>query len=178
MQKLKMKKTEEKLYNSKSPAEYIDNSLKVKLSPSEKARITRLWLEKTGFTIEEIQHARNIHPYWKKKKMEGSYERNEYRKLQHDYSTKGTVEWNEKSITEFIKMNGKDKSGKYTYKDHELARHFNSTIPGIQHYRRKYNMAIKILDNEKTKPTVKRIYNLITQSEQILRRQVSRKKRK
>ncbi len=178
MQKPKLKKTEEKLFKSKNPQEYIDNSLKVKLSPSEKARITRLWLEKTGYTIEEIQHARNIHPYWKKKKMEGSYERNEYRKAQHDYSRAVPVEWDEKRIKEFIKMNGKDKSGKYLHKDHELAKHFKSSIPGIQHYRRKYNMAIKILEKEKIKPTLVRIYNLITKSEQILRRQLTRKGRK
>jgi len=178
MQKPKLKKTEERLFNSKNPAEYIDNSLRVKLSPSEKARITRLWLEKTGFTIEEIQHARNIHPYWKKKKMEGSYERNEYRKLQHDYTGKGSVEWDEDRVTEFINMNSKEKSGKYTHKDHELARHFNSTIPGIQHYRRKFNMAVKILAKEQSKPTVKRIYGLIIKSEQILRRQLTSRRKK
>lgn len=98
--------------------------------------------------------------------------------MQHDYSKKGSIEWDEKRIKEFIKMNSKDKSGKYLYRDHELAKHFSSSIPGIQHYRRKYNMAIKILAKGKIKPSVVRIYNLITNSEQILRRQLSKKGRK
>ena len=173
----KMTKNEQRLFNSRNPNEYIDNSLRVKLRPSEKAKVTRMWLAKTKYTIEDIQHARNVHPYWKKKKMEGSYERNEYRKSFHDYTKYGTVEWDEKTIKEFIQMNKKDKSGRYVNKDHEMARHFNSTIPGIQHYRRKYNMAIKILDKEKEKPTTKRIYDLIVQSEQILRRALKSKKR-
>lgn len=36
MQKPKMRKTEERLYNSKNPNEYISNSLKVKLSPQRR----------------------------------------------------------------------------------------------------------------------------------------------
>jgi len=173
----KLSKREMKLFGSKTPREYIDNSLKVSLKPAEKAKITRLWLQKTRFTIEDIQHARNIHPYWKKKKMEGSYERNESRKISHDYTRYGTVEWNEDSIKEFIYLNQKDKSGRYIRKDHELAKHFHSTIPGIQHYRRKYNMAIKLLQKEKKSITTKRISDLITQSEQILRRMLKKHKK-
>ncbi len=170
----KMNKNELKLFSSRNPNDYIENSLKVKLRPSEKAKITKLWLSKTRFTIEDIQHARNVHPYWKKKKMEGSYERNEQRKLHHDYTKYGVVEWNEDTIKEFIDMNRKDKSGRYINRDHEMAKHFNSTIPGIQHYRRKYNMAIKIIEKDGEKPSVKRIYNLIVQSEQILRKMLKR----
>jgi hypothetical protein len=62
-------------------------------------------------------------------------------------------------------------------RDHEMAKHFNSTIPGIQHYRRKYNMAIKIIEKDGEKPSVKRIYNLIVQSEQILRKMLKRPKK-
>jgi hypothetical protein len=139
------------------------------LTPGRKAYITRLWLEKKKYSIEDIKRARNRHPYWKKKKMEGSSERNELRRQEHDYRGNGSLEWDEKTVKEFINMNKKDKKGNYVHKDFELAQHFNTTIPSIQHYRRKYNMAMNILEKKKQSVTVKRVFELIQNSEQRLR---------
>ncbi len=165
-----MNKQESLLFNSKTPEDYIDNSLKCKLPSGRKAYITRLWLEKKKYTIDDIKKARNRHPFWKKKKMEGSTQRNELRRREHDYSGNGTIEWDESVIVEFIGMNKKDKNGNYVQKDFELARHFATSIPSIQHYRRKYNMVMAILTKEKTAPTIKRIYGYIVHSEQRLRK--------
>ncbi|MBN1532902.1 MAG: hypothetical protein JXA20_09585 [Spirochaetes bacterium] len=164
-----MNKQEILLYNSRSPEEYIENSLKCRLPSGRKAYVTRLWLEKKRFSIEDIKRARNRHPYWKKKKMEGSTERNELRRREHDYSGQRSIDWDEKIVMEFIGLNKKDRKGVYVHKDFELARHFSTSIPSIQHYRRKYNMVMAILKKEKTPPTSKKIYGYITKSEQKLR---------
>lgn len=168
-----MNKEETKLFKSRTPHEYIDNSLKSKLSPGRKAYITKIWLDKKKkFSIEDIQYARNRHPYWKSRKMVGSYERNEQRRMEHDYSSNSKLDWDDATVMEFIDMNKKDDHGRYLHKDFELARHFNTSIPSIQHYRRKYNMAMVLMSREGKKPTEKRIYEYITQSEAILRRLV------
>jgi hypothetical protein len=169
MSKNDMNKQELLLYNSRNPEEYIENSLRCKLPSGRKAYVTRLWLGKKRFTIDDIKKARNRHPYWKKKKMEGSTERNELRRKEHDYSGKRSIDWDEEIVMEFIGMNRKDRSGAYEHKDFELARHFATSIPSIQHYRRKYNMVAAILKKEKATPTAKKIYGYITQSEQKLR---------
>lgn len=172
-----MTREEMKLFESSTPEEYITNSLKVKLPSGRKAFITRLWLEENPqFSIEDIQHARNRHPHWKEKKMEGSQIRNRKRQEQHDYSDGApSIDWDSDTITDFINLNKKNKNGRYLYRDYELAKHFKSTIPSIQHYRRKHNMALKILDKEGVRPTVARIQKLIIHSEQWLRGELKKK---
>jgi len=157
-----MNREEQKLINSKTPEEYIENSIKCRLPSGRKAFITRLWLEKKAkYTIEDIKHARNRHPHWKKKKMEGSLERNQQRQHDHDYSRGGDITWNEKLIRKFIDLNRKDASGKYVSRDHQLAKKFNTTIPAIQHYRRKYNLTLKILERAGQKPNERRVLEFI-----------------
>lgn len=166
-------KEELKLLLSKTPHELIDNSIKSKLPSGRKAFLTRKWLEKKSkFTIEDIKHARNVHPFWKERKMRGSAERNEERRYQHDYTDKGEVSWNEKTILKFIEMNQKDKNGRYEYRDHEMAKRFHTTIAGIQHYRRKFNLVMGIFEKEGTGATPKRIAVLIGQSELTLRQRL------
>ena len=53
-----MNKQEEKLFKSKTPEEYIDNSLKVKLTPGRKAYITRLWLEKKKQALAALERVK------------------------------------------------------------------------------------------------------------------------
>ncbi len=165
-----MNKEENKLFNSKTPEEYIENSLRSRLSPGKKASITRLWLNKNAkYTIDDIKYARNRHPHWKKKKMDGSLERNQQRQLTHNYSRGGDIVWNVKLIKKFISLNGKDASGKYVNRDHQLAKKFNTTIPAIQHYRRKYNLTLKILAKAGLKPSEGRLLEYISMSEKALR---------
>jgi hypothetical protein len=140
-----MTKSETNILESKSPEEYIDKSLRTKLSPAAKARLARLWMESSGYTKEDILRARNRHPYWKQKKMEGSADRTRRRLAAHDYSGGGTVNWTEALVTEFLGANGKDTGGKYLLKDWQLAERFGATIPSIQYMRRKLHKVQSLL---------------------------------
>src|SRR5512137_991233 len=132
-----MTKTETAILASKTPEDYIDRSLKARLPPAAKAKLARLWMEATGYTKEDILRARNRHPYWKKKKMEGSAERTRKRLAAHDYSGGSAVQWDEALVSEFLGLNKKGSDGRYEYKDWQLAEHFGATIPSIQYMRRK-----------------------------------------
>src|SRR5512137_2633129 len=119
-----MTKTETAILASKTPEDYIDRSLKARLTPAAKAKLARQWMESTGYSKEDILRARNRHPYWKKKKMEGSAERTRRRLAAHDYSGGASVQWNEALVGEFLGMNGRGADGRYELKDWQLAEHF------------------------------------------------------
>ncbi|HTX73361.1 MAG TPA: hypothetical protein VMC79_11090 [Rectinemataceae bacterium] len=140
-----MNKSESSILESKTPEEYIDRSLKAKLSPAAKARLARMWMESTGYSKEDILRARNRHPYWKRKKMEGSAERTRRRLAAHDYSSGSSVDWSRALVTEFLGLNKKDSAGRYDLKDWQLAEHFGATIPSIQYMRRKLRKVQKLL---------------------------------
>jgi hypothetical protein len=132
-----MTKTETTILESRTPADYIDRSLKARLSPAAKAKLARLWMESTGYSKEDILRARNRHPYWKRKKMEGSAERTRRRLAAHDYSSGSSVQWDAKLVAEFLELNKRGAEGRYEWKDWQLAEHFGATIPSIQYMRRK-----------------------------------------
>jgi hypothetical protein len=132
-----MTKTETTILDSKSPGDYIDRSLKARLAPAAKAKLARQWMEATGYSKEDILRARNRHPYWKRKKMEGSAERTRKRLAEHDYSGGASVQWDASLVSEFLGLNRKASDGRYEHKDWQLAERFGSTIPSIQYMRRK-----------------------------------------
>lgn len=169
---------EKKLLKARTPRDYIDKSLKFDISPGRKAFVTRHWLNTSKFTIDDIKYARNRHPYWKAKKMEGTAERNALRTQQHNYNIGGNIIWDEELIKDFITSNKKDKKGNYINKDWELARDFECTIPAIQHMRRKFNMAIKLLASSREKITTKKLVNLLLMGEGQLRRLCKKKQKK
>ncbi len=143
-----MTKAENAILASKTPEDYIDRSLKAKLTPAAKAKLARIWMESTGYSKDDILRARNRHPYWKKKKMEGSAERTKKRLAAHDYSGGSAVQWDERLVSEFLGLNKKGPDGRYAYKDWQLAEHFGATIPSIQYMRRKYSKASKLLGSQ------------------------------
>jgi hypothetical protein len=149
-----MTKTETTILESKNPQDYIDRSLKAKLSPAAKAKLARIWMESTGYSKDDILRARNRHPYWKKKKMEGSAERTKKRLAAHDYSGGSSVQWDEALVAEFLGLNKKASDGRYEYKDWQLAEHFGATIPSIQYMRRKLSKVSEILGTKAAKPKV------------------------
>jgi hypothetical protein len=149
-----MTKTESVILESKNPQDYIDRSLKARLSPAAKAKLARVWMESTGYTKEDILRARNRHPYWKKKKMEGSAERTKKRLAAHDYSGGSAVQWDEKLVSEFLGLNKKGSDGRYEYKDWQLAEHFGATIPSIQYMRRKLSKVGELLGGKAPRPKV------------------------
>ena len=146
-----MTKAESAILEARDPEAYIAASLKARISPAAKAHLARLWMEKTGYTKEAILHARNRHPYWKKKKMEGSAERTRVRLDAHDYSSGGVVEWNAARIAKFLNLNGKDPSGRYEHRDWEIAATFSTSIPSIQYMRRKLRRAAEMLGPRATR---------------------------
>jgi hypothetical protein len=168
---------EKMLLQARNPRDYIDRSLKCKVSPGRKAFVTRHWLEKTKYTIDDIKYARNRHPYWKSKKMEGTAERNAMRTVEHNYSKGENIIWDEDLVREFIDKNKKDKSGNYLNKDWELARGFKCTIPAIQHMRRKYNMAVKIMVAAGEKNSIKKLTDYLMMGESALRRMKKKSRR-
>lgn len=140
-----MKKSEKLIIESATPDEYVANSLKSKLKPADKAKLARIWMERTGYTREDIIRARNRNAYWRKRKMEGAAERTRRRMQEHDYSKGKAIEWTRERIEEFIALNRKDAYGRYIHRDWELAQHFETSIPSIQYMRRKYNKIRKML---------------------------------
>jgi hypothetical protein len=140
-----MTKTESSILGSKTPEDYIDRSLKARLKPAAKARLARLWMEATGYTKEDILRARNRHPYWKRKKMEGSAERTRKRLTAHDYSGGASVRWDQDLVAEFLALNRRGSDGRYEQKDWQLAERFGATIPSIQYMRRKLSRVKALL---------------------------------
>jgi hypothetical protein len=140
-----MTKTETVILESKTPEDYIDRSLKARLPPAAKAKLARHWMEATGYSKEDILRARNRHPYWKRKKMEGSAERTRRRLAAHDYSGGASVQWDQSLVAEFLSLSRKGPDGRYTQKDWQLAERFGATIPSIQYMRRKLSKVETLL---------------------------------
>jgi len=163
----RMSKTEASILESKTPEDYIDRSLKARISPAAKAKLARQWMESTGYTKEDILRARNRHPYWKQKKMEGSAERTRRRLSAHDYSGGGSVSWNESLVSEFLGMNDKGPDGRYKLKDWQLAEHFGATIPSIQYMRRKLSKVSQLLGPRVSGP---RLIEYLLRAESVLAR--------
>ncbi|MGO8695492.1 MAG: hypothetical protein ACLQMF_17665 [Rectinemataceae bacterium] len=162
-----MNKSESAILEAKTPEEYIDRSLKAKLSPAAKARLARTWMESTGYSKEDILRARNRHPYWKQKKMEGSAERTRRRLAAHDYSGGSSVDWNRRLVTEFLSLNARDSSGHYELKDWQLAERFGATIPSIQYMRRKLR---KVRDILGTRVSSEKVVDYLLRAESVLSR--------
>lgn len=164
----KFEKEKKKLLSAKTPEQYIDLSHRSGIQRARKSAITREWLEKTGHTISDIQYARNRHPHWKKLKATGSYERTSKRIEMHNYST-GNVKiyWNKDLVSTFYDLNKKG------LRDYELAKEFKTTLPAVNHIRRKLNFAGQILEKEKgSKPTKTAIVKLALSSEPVLKQRL------
>ncbi len=162
-----MNQQEKKLYDSKNPKEYIENSVKSKLPAGKKAQITKQWLEKSGYTIKDIQQARSKHPYWQKKKSQGSAERNKARMEKNNYSNGKTIAWDKALLKQFITLNKKDKSGKYVNTDVEIAKTLKTTIPSIQYLRRKHRLVTSLINKKVIKD--KDFYDYMLKSEEVLK---------
>ncbi len=162
-----MTKSEETILNAADPTAYIETSLKSRLPPAAKARLARLWMEKTGYTKEDILRARNRHPYWRKKKMEGSVERTRRRLAAHDYSGGVEVAWTRERVDEFLSLNGKDKNGRYAMKDWQLAEHFHASIPSIQYMRRKCRKVESLLGARASRA---KVLDYLMRAESVLKR--------
>lgn len=157
-------KEKKKLLASKTPEEYIERSLKSKLGSGQKGSVTSEWLKITKYSFEDLQRARNRNPYWKKLKGKGSYERNAKRleKFNFKVSDEPKKVWTDSDLALLYDMNKKKK-------DWELAEHFQTSLPAINHIRRKIKLAKMIFEKKAEKATKKKIINLIKKNEKYLR---------
>jgi len=140
--------TEEEILNAKNPMEFIDMCLNSSIPSGRKGRIARRWVIITGYTSDDINYARNRHPYWKEKKSDGIEERNKERLNHHNYSNgRGSLRepWPDEKIAQFLEFNKKDEEGEYLLNDYEMAKQMEISLASVQGWRRKYNLTEKIL---------------------------------
>ncbi|MDA3901555.1 MAG: hypothetical protein PF637_13685 [Spirochaetes bacterium] len=172
---------EKQILSAKDPAQFIDRCVNSRVSRGKKIVLGRQWREKTGYSMEDIEYARNRHPYWKQKKMAGWRERNEKRWSTYNYTSTESLEpdyWtknNFANLREYIKKDKKGTNGLYKIKDRELAEFFKTSIPSIQHMRRKSNMVTRILEKRKMKDNLKNRLDLMQLGETTLRDMISKK---
>jgi hypothetical protein len=162
-----IKQKVKKLLGSKTPEEYIDQSVKSNLPQREKARATKIWLEGTNYTIDDIAYARNRHPYWKAIKQKNHQERTRKRFSDFNYGSGISIPWTQELLKQFL-----DENEKKT--DRELAKDFQRSIPSIQAIRRRVNLAHRILNLEGTKKVTKSmVLKKIMSDEKVLRKKLS-----
>lgn len=164
----KISSARKKLLSAKTPEQYISFSINSKLPPGKKANITSEWLAKNKFTNDDITYARNRNPYWRKRKSIGSKERNLKRIEEFNYRKAGSSikrVWTIASMEELYEL---DK----TLVDRELAKKFKTSLPSINHIRRKFKMTKEIFTLKKEKPVKKKIVAYSMKSEKLLRNEL------
>ncbi|TGK03991.1 hypothetical protein EHO59_10755 [Leptospira semungkisensis] len=166
-------KEKKKLLSAKSPEQYIEFSIKSKLEGPKKSSITTEWLNKSGYSIDDIKYARNRHPFWREKRNKGSYERNSRRLEYHNYyKSDEKIVWDDSKLSKFYDLNQEGNA------DHELARIFKTSIPAVNHIRRKFRFATTLLELEKKKPSKATVIKLSAHSESVLKRLIKEKGKK
>lgn len=158
-----------KLLSAKTPEQYIALSIDSKLPPGKKATITSEWLAKTNYTYEDISYARNRDPYWRKKKSLGSKQRNLKRISEFNYKKPGSTPkktWSVKEMEELFELDKK-------LVDRELAKKFKTSLPAINHIRRKFKMVREIFEIRKQKPNKSKIVAYSMKSEKLLRNELN-----
>lgn len=174
---LRKKYTEEDILKAKTPSEYIERCLYSNVRSGEKAIISKVWQDRTGYTVEDIKYARNRHPYWKGRKLEGNTDRNRIRFKKYHFKDTPKCIWPLSKIKEFLKLN-KKKDGVYVYKDKDIARMMESTLASVQAWRRKVNLINKLFDKLKTRLGKREEYlPLLMRSNEITLRQEVKKEK-
>lgn len=155
--------------SAKTPEEYIEKSLKSKLSAGLKGNVTTEWLAHTGFSAGDLSYARNRNPYWRKVKAKGSYNRNQERIQKFNFKKSEDSPkkiWTMKDVEEFSEL---DK----TMTDRELAKEYKTTLPAINHIRRKLKLSKDILELKKEKLNTKKVVSYSMRSEKLLREELA-----
>jgi len=127
----------ERIMSAVTPGEYVDLCFLSSLRKQDLMRITHEWLQLKGYTIKDINSARNRHYYWKMRKSLNSLERSKIRNAR--FAGQNT-HWSEEMLLKFIDMNLKKDNGRYQVKDVELAEIFRCSIYAVQGLRRKLNI--------------------------------------
>lgn len=158
-----------KLLSAKTPEQYITFSINSKLPPGKKATITSEWLAKTNFTYEDISYARNRDPFWRKKKSQGSKERNLKRIQEFNFKKPGATPKKTWTTAEMEELFDLDKK----FVDRDLAKKFKTSLPAINHIRRKFKMVREIFEVKKEKANKKKMVAYSMKSEKLLREELA-----
>ncbi len=160
----KLEAERKKLLSAKTPDQYIQRSLESKLSRGEKGGLTREWLEKSGYTHEDILFARNRNPYWKKQKGRGSYERTlkRIKKLNFAGKKTGRKVWSDADLGRFYELNDQ-------LADWQLAQKFKTSLPAVNHIRRKFKLAKALLEKQRKPVGKAAVVKLSRTDEKVLR---------
>lgn len=158
---------EKYLMEATTPEDWIQRSLEVIVPRGRKSALAGLWLKDRKFTSADLKHARNRHPYWKQIKQNGYKERNKKRWSKFNFLTK-KQKWSEDKIKRFLKVHS-------LYVDRELAEMFETTIPGIQHWRRKLKLVDRIKCQDPSRRyTLRTVVFLMSMAEYKLRELVTK----
>lgn len=157
-----------KLLSAKTPEQYITFSINSKLPPGKKATITSEWLAKTNFTYKDISYARNRDPFWRKRKSVGSKERNLNRMNAFNFKKPGSTPKKTWSIEEMEELFMLDKK----LVDRDLAKKFKTSLPAINHIRRKFKMVREIFEIKKQKINKTKAVAYSMKSEKLLREEL------
>jgi hypothetical protein len=132
---------------SRTPDEFVRRSIDAPLSSGELAATTRAWTKARGLDVSAVKNARKNNPRWRETKLSLQRHRSMRRFVDHNYSNSRYVRtrWDAEKIQEFLSMNILGENGRYVYRDWQMAKRLKTSIPSIQYWRRKVNMAYKIL---------------------------------
>lgn len=159
-----MYKERQKLLSAKNLDEFVKLYIKSTLNGSTKGYLAKLWAQSNGRNPKEIETAKNKHPLWKEYRKEKYGHLAKERNARHDYREPGTRQkWDYEKLKKFYTKNAAGT------RDIELAQEFKTTFPVVYHLRRKINMAVKILNLEKSPVTAAKVCALATTTESKLR---------
>lgn len=155
-----------KIISSKTPEKFVDRLLKSNLDENEKKRVTKQWLEATGYKNKDITTAKKEHSHWKERLSMDRNEKTKQRFVENDFSIKAegkrSRRWLEDDLKLFLKLNE-------DHTDRELAQKLQRSIPSIQGIRRRYNLGKKIIhaSNEKRVSEKRWLYFVSTDEKKL-----------
>lgn len=167
------KENREYLMASNTPMEYIDRSLELGFKWGDKHIVTKEWLEKMGFTVKDLEYARNRHPYWKQIKQKHGIERN--RKMLDECSVNNLnsfEKWNDYELLILVEDTVSGETAQF------ISKKLGRTMSSIQHKRQALKAAKKILGIDKFEKDKRhpRLLELLHMNDQDLLKRAREKK--
>jgi hypothetical protein len=156
-----------RLLSAKTVEDYLEILAKSKLQRGLKGSVTKEWLKEHNMTMKDLATQRKKHPFWKKQKTKGALERQlERQKLYNFKKGEGLrVEWNPKKLQKFLELNPR-------LADWQLAKEFKTTLPSVNHIRRKIKYATAILQKSGKRIRNEELIFHIARSERILKKEL------
>jgi hypothetical protein len=165
--KINLEKERLKLLSSPNVKTYLELLAKSTLPRGYKGSVTKEWLQKHGMSIHELNFHKRQHPYWKRQRTQSSLVRQLERQKQYNFKKEESARmvWNPKKLEKFIELNSK-------LVDWQLAKKFKTSLPAINHIRRKIKYAHAILEKTKKEIRPKDLIFYIVRSERVLKKEL------